>query len=239
MRKFAALLLAVALLLSGCGRGAPETDLDPLFTATETALSAGDFFFRGKVVSVLSTSRQISFYEADMGGNTFYGVEVTDDYFGCMPERIVTVCVLGSKEGFPNRTTLIKGREYLFDVSLWVQGEEPVFLLPTFYSALPEYRDGTLYWFDGEETVSPGRFEDYRARFDALAASYGPETVLTAVRERLALAAERNSGDFFTDLGFEQVDTDLLTQTAETAAALLARAEQTETSWEGIRELLQ
>lgn len=238
-----AALLAAALLLGGCAGGGREEyeRFDELFVQTQASLEEGHFFFSGRVLSVVTGRQIISYYEAQMEKNTFYQVEVTDDYFGCMPDRIITVCVLGSAENFSDRETLVKNREYLFDTALWIQEEEAVFLLPTFYSALPEQRDGTLYLNDAEGAYIPGTYAQYRSRLAALAeeAGYGPQRIMEAVRAQLQSAADKSSADYFAQRGFEQIDADALERTRQTALQLYDQAQGTENTWEGIRSLLQ
>ena len=136
---------------------------------------------------------------------------------------------------------LEKNAEYIFDTSLWVQEEEPVFLLSTFYEALPERSGESLFYTTGQEgkAVVSGSYQDYRARLLALAeeAGYGPELVLSAAKDRLQSAVERDYA-YFEALSFTVADSAALAITNQTAAALLDSASATPASWEGIRGLL-
>lgn len=241
-RKIVVCLMALALLLTGCGKKETGTkSLESLFEKTPVSLEEGHLFFTGKVTASSAARRAISYYELETDKNTFYQVEITDDPFGCMPDRTVTVCILGGAETFRERMALQKGKEYLFDVTVWVQEEEPVFLLPTFYSSLPEREGETLSITekDGLKTVD-GRYADYLDRLKTLAGenSYNPEKVLETLKERFRSAAERDAG-YFKTLEFKNIDGESLKKTNQTASVLLAKAEETQKTWEGIRGLLQ
>lgn len=241
--RLMALLLAAVLLLSGCGdeTGGGTKPLEELFEKTAVSLEEGHVFFTGRVTSVSSEKRTISFYDAETEKSTFYQVEITDDPFGCMPDRDITVCVMGSAENFENRLTLEKNKEYLFDTTLWVQEEAAVFLLPTFYESLPEREGDLLYYTDSSGRAAvDGSYPDYLSRLETLAAenNYGPETVLTAAKERLQGAAERDAA-YFEKLEFENVDAGALAKTNQTAASLLEQADQAAENWESIRGLLK
>lgn len=240
--NLAALLLALMLLLCGCSEKTSGTkDLDELMEKTAVSLEEGHFFFAGKVTSAMAEAKMISFYDAEAEKSTFYKVEVTDDPFDCLPARTLTVCVLGNTENFSDRMTLEKGKEYLFDTTLWVQGEEAVLLLPTFYLALPE-RDGAILYYTDQEgkALVNGSYQDYLERLLELAEqeSYGPGTVLEAAKNRLQSAAERGTA-YFEELEFTNLDSAALSTTVQTAAALLEQAGRTEPTWAGIRELLK
>ncbi|MBQ8893769.1 MAG: hypothetical protein IJ043_05095 [Clostridia bacterium] len=239
-----ALLLALLLLLCGCS-GQTESSgtkkLEDLFEKTAASLAEGHLFFTGKVTSALAEAKDISFYEAESEKNTFYKVEVTDDPFGCLPERTLTVCVLGNTENFIDRTPLQKGKEYLFDTTLWVQGEEAVLLLPTFYLVLPERQGDALYYTDQQTTAAvDGSYQDYLDQLRALAEEngYSAAGVLAAAKTRLESAVERDSA-YFEALEFETVDSGALNTTIRTAKTLLAKANAAQPTWEGIEELLK
>lgn len=241
--RFGILLLALCLLLTGC-KDSGESAVKPmeeLLEKTPASLAEGHFFFAGTVTSSATLPEMISYYETETEKNTFYTVEVTDDFFGCLPDRTLTVCVLGSTENFGSRAMLEKNAEYIFDTSLWVQEEEPVFLLSTFYEALPERSGESLFYTTGQEgkAVVSGSYQDYRARLLALAeeAGYGPELVLSAAKDRLQSAVERDYA-YFEALSFTVADSAALAITNQTAAALLDSAAATPASWEGIRGLL-
>ncbi len=242
MRKISALLLAILLLLSACSQDVGGSKpMDALFEKTAASLESGHFFFAGKIHSVSAEKKMISFYDAEMEKSTFYKVEVTDDPFGYMPDRMITVCILGSAENFTERMTLGKNKEYFFDTTLWVQEDEAVFLLPTFYESLPERVEDALFYTDQEGRVAiDGGYEDYLTRLKKMAneAGYDCQKVLTAAKERLRLAAERNA-TYFKEQKFEKVDAKALKKTNETAAALLQRAEKTAATGEGIGNLLK
>lgn len=241
-RRIIALMAALLLLLCGCDQKSDGLKpMDQLFEKTAVSMEEGHFFFAGTVKAASAVKQTISFYEAEAEKNTFYQVEITDDPFGCMPDRVVTVCILGAVDTFNERTPLQKDKEYLFDTSLWVQGEEAVFLLPTFYESLPERDGDALYYTNAEgRSAVDGSYADYSARLKAMAEenAYGPEKVLTAVKDRLKSAKERDV-TYFKNLKFENLDEDTLAKTNRTAALLLAQAEQAENNWESIRGLLK
>ena len=68
-------------------------------------------------------------------------------------------------------------------------------------------------------------------------AGYGPELVLSAAKDRLQSAVERDYA-YFEALSFTVTDSAALAITNQTAAALLDSAAATPASWEGIRGLL-
>ena len=226
-RRIIALLVALLLLLTGCAqKNTGEKPMEELL---------------GKVTEASAMKKMISFYDVEAEKSTFYQVEVTDDPFGCMPDRTITVCILGAADTFSERIALQKNKEYLFDTSLWVQEDEAVFLLPTFYESLPE-REGNMLYFttvDGRGTVD-GSYEEYLARLQTLAAEneYTAQKVLDAAKERLKSAAERDA-ESFEALKFESVDREALNKTNKKAADLLQKAETAEKTWEGIRGLLK
>ncbi len=240
--RFIALLAALLLLLAGCGpKNVGEISMEELLEKTPVSMQEGHFFFTGKVTEASAMARMISFYEIEAKKSTFYQVEVTDDPFGCMPERTVTVCILGNAETFVERIALQKNKEYLFDTSLWVQEDEAVFLLPTFYESLPEREGDALYLTtaDGRSMVD-GSYEDYLTRLQALVAEndYTAQRVLDAAKDRLKSAAERDA-ESFEELKFETIDREALSKTNQKAADLLKQAESAENTWRGIKELLK
>lgn len=238
--KWIAWLLCCLLLLCGCAEEEQAAEMDEIFITTEAALEGGHFFFTGEVLSVVTEDRLISKYEAYKGENTFYSVEVTDDYYNCMPDRTIIVCVLGSEE-FPNRDMLKKDREYLFDTTLWVEGDQTIFLLPTFHSFMPELQGDQVYSLVEGERVNCGTLEEYKERLERLAekVGYGPQTVLSAAKLTLESVAERVDPAYFEKMGYPQVDQALLKKTGETATALLKKAEKAESTWKGIGELIK
>ena len=241
-RKIIALLAALLLLLTGCGEEATgEKPLAELLEKTPVSMQGGHFFFTGKVTEASAMKKMISFYEVEAEKSTFYQVEIIDDPFGCMPERTVTVCILGGAETFGERIPPEKNKEYLFDTTLWVQEDEAVFLLPTFYESLPEREGEVLYYTTTEgRGVVKGSYADYLARLQTLATenNYTAQTVLDAAKERLKSATERDAA-FFKDLKFESVDQVALDKTNKKAADLLQKAESAEKTWEGIRGILE
>ena len=241
-RNFIALLTVLLLLFCGCEQNAAGTvTLDEYFEKAEISLEEGHFFFAGKILSAVAESKAISYYDAQTDKSTFFQVEVTEDPFGCMPEGTVTVCVLGNTENFADRVLPKKNKEYLFDTTLWVQQEKAVFLLPTFYDVLPRREGDALYYTDrtGTATVDMG-YGEYREKLSALAQNtgYSPALVLKAVKERLKEAVRRDAA-YFKELKFSNVDAEALALTNKTAEKLLEQAEHTETTWEGIKGLLQ
>ncbi len=241
-RNFIALLGVLLLLLCSCGSKPAETvSLDLHFEKAAVSLEEGHFFFAGRILSAVAESKMISFYDAETEKSTFFRVEVTEDPFGCMPEGTVTVCVLGNTENFADRVLPQKNKEYLFDTTLWVQQEQPVFLLPTFYDVLLRREGDALYYTDrtGTATVDMG-YGEYREKLSALAQNtgYSPALVLKAVKERLKEAVRRDAA-YFKELKFSNVDAEALALTNKTAEKLLEQAEHTEITWKGIKGLLQ
>jgi len=241
-RNVVALLIALLVLLSGCTKQElGQKPLEELMEKTPVSMEEGHLFFTGKVTAASVMNRMISFYEVETEKSTFYQVEVTDDPFDCMPDRILTVCILGSADSFGERNALQKDTEYLFDTSLWVQEDEAVLLLPTFYQSLPEREGDDLYYIgaEGRERVK-GSYRDYLDRLQALAEEnkYSAQRVLEAAEGRMKSAAERDA-DYFKELKFEKTDAEAILKTNKKAADLLAKVKTAEKTWEGIRELLK
>ncbi len=240
--KLFALLLAAVLLVSGCAK-APDgrVELEDLFEKTSASLAEGHLFFAGKVTSALSEPKQITYYDGEAGKNTFYRVEITEDFFGCLPERTLTVCVMGNSENFAERENLEKGKEYLFDCAVWMEGDQVILLLPTFYKALPRRAEEELLLTQGEETVAvKGSYSEYKEKLKALAeeSGYNPSLVLQKVKEQLQAASLKDEG-YFEKLEFEKPDGELINATVAGASARLQAAEQAANTWEGIKELLK
>lgn len=246
MKKYnvVALLLALLLLLCGCRAkqdpaGMIKTEV--LFEKTAAALEEGHLFFAGRVVSVLAERKSISFYEAESKKNTYYKVEVTEDFFGCLPQRVLTLCVMGNSDNFTTRKLLEKDTEYLFDATVWVQGEEVILLLPTFYTGMPHRQgDAVLYTDTAGTKTAECDYNGYCATLRRMAEEqgYGPEKVLQHAKKRFEDATLRNA-DYFRELDFANIDEALLDATVQTARARLAQADKTTATWAGIGELLQ
>lgn len=240
--KLFALLLAVVLLVSGCAK-APDGQvaLEDLFEKTSASLGEGHLFFAGRVTSALAEPKQITYYDAEAGKNTFYRVEITEDFFGCLPNRTLTVCVMGNSENFAERENLEKGKEYLFDCSIWMEEDQVILLLPTFYQALPQREGEKLLRTQGEETAAvKGGYSEYKEKLKSLAAEsgYDPALVLQKVKDQLQAASLKDEA-YFEKLEFENPDRALINATVAGASARLKAAEQTEESWKGIKELLK
>jgi hypothetical protein len=238
-----ALLAALLLLLCSCGNKPAGDTVESASFLEKAAVSLqqGHLFFTGKVLSAVAESKTITYYDAQVEKSTFYRVEVTDDLFGCLPARTLTVCVLGRIENFSDRFNLEKNKEYLFDTTLWVQGEEAVLLLPTFYRALPERVEDTLYYTDAAgKAIMDCSYTAYRQKLLALAQEhqYTAATVLTAAKERLQTATRRDA-TCLEKLEITGLDRQEIATTVQTAQTLLERANSTATTWEGIRGLLQ
>ena len=240
-----ALMVVLLLLLCGCKQEEAAAEgsmkLEELFARTAASVEEGHFFFAGKVASAMAEKKMISFYDVETEKSTFYKVEVTEDPFNCLPDRTLTVCIMGNTENFPDRNVLEKGKEYLFDTTLWVQEEEVVMLLPTFYEVLPECREEALFYTDQSTTVViNGTRADYWAQLKKMTEEkgYAPQTVLSGIQGRLQQAIERNA-DYFEELKFEALDRAALSRTVTTAEALLEQAKNTEPTWGGIEELLK
>lgn len=236
-----AALLLILFLLCGCSKQEGKGDFESLFTTAESSFQMGRFFFGGQVLGIKNDQRIISYYDAPMGDNTFYSVRVTQDFFGCMPERNITVCILGNSETFPDRASLEKGKEYLFEAALWMEGEEPIFLLPTFYSSLPTLKEGEAYAMEEGQRALCGSLDDYKSALleRAKKSGYSPASVLRGLKDQLKNAAVRADASYFKEKGFETVDSAALKETASAAAALLKKAEAAEATWKGIGELIK
>ena len=140
--NWVAMLLIALLILSGCHKNDPGTlTYEEVFEKTESSIREGHLFFAGKVLEKRVETTPITFYDAESEANTFYTVQVLDDFFDLLPDRNFTVCVMGTPEQFANRTDLEKGGTYIFDCSVWMQEDELILLLPTFHNALPK-REG-------------------------------------------------------------------------------------------------
>lgn len=234
-------LLVLSLLLTGCSSGSKDVQkrsTELLLEEAAVSMEEGHLFFRGKVLSVTNESRQITYYDAETGKNTFYQVEVTEDLFGCMPERIITVCVAGTSESFSQRQTLVKNREYFFDTRIWADETQAIFLLPTFYDALPECRDETLLQSYAEITYDLGEPDAYSQALKELAdeKGYGPEQVRQAALSQLTLAKDNSNKDHFDALEFETLDEAALAEITATAETLLNKLESVPATWSGIKE---
>lgn len=208
--KFSALLLVIILLLAGCSQTTDESamKLENLFERTEVAMEEGQLFFAGKVLSVEKKARAITYYESETAANTFYEVEVTEDFFGFLPDRTLTVCVMGTTDHFLSRTELKKGGEYLFQVNAWAGEEEMLFLLPTFYEAMPQREGDYLSYTKGDlrYAVDSG-YEEYKQMLSDLAGQYGYSAagVGKAISENLQLASQKDAA-YFEELEYENID---------------------------------
>ena len=233
--------LLILMLICGCANREEKGDLELLFSTAETSFQTGRFFFAGQVQGIKNDERLITYYDAPMGKNTFYSVKVTEDFFGCMPERNITVCILGNSETFPNRATLEKGKEYLFETALWVDDQEAIFLLPTFYSALPRLADGKLYALEAGKELLCGSLEDYKITLMERAEEqkYAPATLLSGMKEQLKNAVSRKDVAYFKERDFKNVEKETLQKTAHIAATLLKKAEDAEATWEEIGAIIQ
>lgn len=236
-----ALLCLILLLICSCSKQGGSGRLESLFTTTESSFQVGRFIFGGQVLGIKNDERLISYYDAPMGDNTFYSVRVTEDFFGYMPERNITVCILGNSETFPDRASLEKGKEYLFEVALWMDEEEIVFLLPTFYSALPELKDGKLYAMEEGKRLLCGSLADYKGALlkKAEESGYSAATLLGGMKLQLENAAGRGDASYFKERRFEKVDEDALQKTASSAATLLKKVEKAEATWDGVGEVIK
>ena len=240
--KLWVLLTAATLLLSGCS--APAETYYALEDVTQTldaALEDGHFFFAGKVLGAGTTERMISYYDMEADAHTVYQVEVTEDFFGCMPEEPLTVCVYGTKSSFNERINLEKGKEYLFDVTLWVQGEDPIYLLPSFYESMPE-RDGeSLYFTQDEKTaVVKEGYSAYKEHLQERAAAmdYTAQRVWQKMTAHLQDVSARDTS-YFEAAEFTDVDAELLKKTADKAEELMIKMVDKTPSWEKIAEVLK
>ena len=237
INKLLALLLVFSLLLCGCnGKDrAGQAMMEEFLEEAEGAMVGGELFFAGKILGMAAEDRLISYYDAEMGKNTFYSVEVTEDLFGIMPDRTITVCVLGNSETFPDRNLLIKGKEYYFHTYLWVEGEELIFLLPTFYTALPE-REGEMIYATYEDTrYLCGSDEEYRQGLKAAEEKAGYGAAAVWLRAETAFAeAGRKDAKYFENLKMKVKDPVLLKQTQRAAKELAGRLEKIDKTWEGL-----
>ncbi|MBR2013251.1 MAG: hypothetical protein IJ995_03450 [Clostridia bacterium] len=202
-------VLLFALLLCGCSKTQEDVmKLEDLFYRTEVAMEEGQLFFAGKVLSVQKQDRAITYYESETVANTFYEVEVTEDFFGFLPERTLTVCVMGTGEHFVSRTEPEKGKEYLFQVKAWAGEEEMLFLLPTFYEALPQRESEYIYYTKGNQRYAvDGGYEDYKQRLLDLAEQYGysAQGVGKAILADLQAAGKKDAA-YFEELEFKTID---------------------------------
>ncbi len=242
MKKAILWLIAAALLLSGC-QSRPTQNRYPLDEVTQTmeaAVEEGHLFFAGTVLSVGTTSKMISYYDAEVENNTVYQVSVTEDFLGVLPQEPITVCIYGTKSNFGDRATLEKGKEYLFDTTLWVHGDEVVYLLPTFYQSLPQRQEETLFYIkNGVQAAVDGNFADYKEILYTLvqAKGYTPQLLQNKLVGQLQQAAARDSA-YFAKESIPVTDEAHLAQTVATANTLLTRMEKTTPNWQGIGEVL-
>lgn len=216
-----ALVLALMLLLGGCSKTEDdELKLESLFERTEVAMQEGQLFFSGKVLEKTKQDRAITYYESETAANTFYQVEITEDFFGFLPERTLTVCVMGTEENFGSRTELEKGKEYLFQVNAWAGESELLFLLPTFYEAMPQREGDYLYYTKGNLRYAvDGGYEDYKQMLSELAEQYGysAKGVGAAIIANLKNAAQKDAA-YFEKLEFKTIDSAAVDAVAAFAA---------------------
>ncbi len=243
LKRMVAILLAGTLLLglTACKKSADQKGTESLLETAEVSMNEGHFFFVGKVLSVVNEQKMITFYDAETEKNTFYQVEITDDLFGCMPEKVITVCIYGTGTFFKNRKSLEKGKEYFFDTRLWVDEEKAVYLLPTFYSGLPERQGDRLLLSEPEETYDLGRPEDYREDLLALAnrVGYGAKTVMAGMKSQLELAVQNSNKAHFDGVEVKETDENFLARVTATAQRLLEKAKDAESTWNGIKGVLE
>lgn len=214
-------VLLFAVLLCGCSKTEEDVmKLEDLFYRTEVAMEEGQLFFAGKILSVQKQDRAITYYESETVANTFYEVEVTEDFFGFMPERTLTVCVMGTEEHFVSRTEPEEGKEYLFQVKAWAGEEEMLFLLPTFYEALPQREGEYIYYTKGNQRYAvDGGYEDYKQMLKDLAEQYSysaqgvGESILTNLQE-----ASKRDAAHFEELEFKTIDRETIDGIAAFAA---------------------
>ena len=242
MRKmqWAALLMAALLLLGGCHREDPGAlTYETMFEKTESSLKEGHLFFAGKVLAVEKKAEQITYYDAPAAVNTFYRVEIEEDYFDLLPDRTFTVAVLGEEEHFANRTALEEGGVYLFDCTLWMQGEEMILLLPTFYNGLPQWEGQFLSFTEGNSRYAvEGTYQEYVEALKDLAKElgYGPKTVMEGAKARLQTAIQKDRA-YFEDLKFEEADAAAIQATVQAAQKRLQAAQKLSETKEGVQEL--
>ena len=241
-KGFLAFLCALALLLSGCVREQKSGySFEEMTLTLDAAVAEGHLFFAGEVLSAGTNKQMITYYDVEAEENTFYQVKVTEDFFGCMPEEPITVCIYGTAGQFADRSNLEKGKEYLFDTTLWVHGEEAVFLLPTFYEGLPERQGETLYYTVGGKTsLVEKSYEDYKEHLFALAEEkgYGPALVKKGMVSHLEQAVLKDSA-YFADLSFQKADESHLAATAATAQNLLEQLKNAAEDGEALRGILK
>lgn len=202
-------VLLFAVLLCGCSKSQEDVmKLEDLFYRTEVAMEEGQLFFAGKVLSVQKQDLDITYYESETVANTFYEVEVTEDFFGFLPERTLTVCVMGTGEHFISRTEPEKGGEYLFQVKPWAGEEEMLFLLPTFYEALPRREGEYIYYTKGNQRYAvDGGYEDYKQMLKDYADrySYSAQGVGKAIHSDLQAASKKDAA-YFEELDYKTID---------------------------------
>ncbi len=236
-----ALLLAALLLLGGCAAAEKPMESAPLLEQIGGRAAEGNFFFTAKILSAKAERRQISYYDTETEKNTFYKIEITDDFYGVLPDRVMTLCVMGSSENFAQRVNLKKDREYILTAALWMLEEESILLLPTFYHAMPERREDALYYEqEGEEQLLDLGYEAYK---DALMRAaekggYSAKSLLQRCTERLEDCAARDAL-YFKKNEFKNIDKDALAATAAAAKERLALAEKAAKTWSGIEGVLK
>ncbi len=243
MKKCSWLILLALLLtlLGGCSGDAGILKSEKVFMRTETSVQEGHLFFTGKVLSVSKLPEQITYYDEPVDQNTFYEVEVTDDYFNCIPDRTVTVCIYGTVANNVSRHELQKDGEYLFDVTAWMRGNEVVFLLPSFYSVLAEREGEYLYYTEADLRYSiDATYEEYKEALIALAEqhSYGPALVFQKIKANLEQAKTRDEA-YFKELKFKAVDGTAIATTVAGAKLRLQQLSATQETWEGVRKVLK
>ncbi len=242
-KRIIALLLALGMLLglSACKQEAGEMGTESLLETAEISMGEGHFFFVGKVLSAVNANRMITYYDAVTEQNTFYQVEITDDLFGCLPQKTLTVCIYGTSEHFSNRKPLEKGKEYFFDVRLWVDEEKAVYLLPTFYDALPEKRGEKLYLTNHDGAYDLGKAADYREALLKLAnrTGYGAKTIMAGMESQLELAVKNSNKAHFEEVKVTGTDEAFLAKVTAVADGLLAKVKNAEKTWKGIKGVLE
>lgn len=240
--KFLCAVLAAMLLLTACSKSDPSVlSLDTLFYRTEASLAEGHLFFAGRVVSATQQNRAITYYDSETEANTFYEVEVTEDFFGCLPARTLTVCVMGTDAHFVSRTELRSDTEYLFDVNAWAGEDEMLFLLPTFYEALPQREGEYIYYTKGETRYAvEGDYAAYKQALFAMAEEqgYGPAAAWNAIQANLQSAAKKDAA-YFKELKFEAIDKEAIGQVTAFAADRLAQIKTAPKAWAEIQEVLK
>lgn len=240
--NWAAMLLIALLILSGCQKTDPGTlTYETVFEKTSASMKEGHLFFAGKVLEKRVETTPITFYDSEAEANTFYTVQVTDDFFDLLPDRKFTVCVMGTPDQFTNRTDLEKNGIYLFDCSVWMQEDELILLLPTFHNALPR-REGKYlsYTENGTRYGVEGTYEDYKEHLKKMAADhgYGAGMAMDHIRDRLTLATQKDVA-YFENLGFESIDTALVKATSDAADTRLLAGAGVASTAEGVKELLK